>query len=73
MRAFIAKYWKRLRCTEDDTDRGIRSFWLQFAAQRFPDVKSAAELVRVAEMFAGWHRDGAIERDHEPAKLRAVD
>lgn len=72
----LRKYWNRLRITDEDAERAARSFWLQMACTRFPDVKNAAELCRIAEQFQAWHFDGAVERIEiavMPARIRAAE
>lgn len=72
----LRKYWNRLRITDEDAMRASRSFWLQMACTRFPEVKSAAELCRIAEQFNGWHMEGAVERIEVavmPARIRAAE
>jgi hypothetical protein len=75
MRRRIAEYWRRLRVTSEDTERGYRSFWLQFTAQRFPEIKNAVELIRVAQQFYAWHRDGTvgIANDGAVSHIRIVE
>lgn len=72
----LRKYWNRLRITDEDAVRAARSFWLQMACARFPEVKSAAELCRIAEQFQAWHFNAAVERIEVavmPARIRAAE
>ena len=69
----LRKYWQRLCVTELDTERAGRSFWLQFAASRYPKTENAEDLISIADKFFGWHWDGkAIPREAQVSELRRV-
>ncbi len=58
MTAKLRKLFGTPNATEAEGERLARSFWLQFAAKRFPEIKNAAELIGVAEQIHLWHWRG---------------
>jgi hypothetical protein len=73
MRAFINKYWRRLRYTEDDADRHLRLQCIAIAGQYQP--KNTADLLRGAQLIYEWVTVGKlmIEGAPPPSLLRVAE
>lgn len=70
MIAWARRYVNRLRITESDIEQARRWECLIYAGQRFPDVKSAAELIALAQRVYEWRTGGVYHQvDYERAVI----
>lgn len=64
MKAFLEKYWRRLRCTEKDAVRYVRQQCIGIASHY--QHKNALDMLRSAQLVYDWTESGVLPPEPQP-------